>query len=132
MLAKFDSKSYFNPHSLVIYTRWDKLSFLGKNTYGKIVENNQPSLPFWKTNLKTKLNILIIQTSFHIKKSFSNSSAFFCNNSWRLKAVNYFRKTLYLRRLAGFWLRFSVSHFKYPSLLWLSDVVCERFFIHLF
>ena len=68
MLAKFDSKSYFNPHSLVIYTRWDKLSFLGKNTYGKIVENNQPSLPFWKTNLKTKLNILIIQTCHFISR----------------------------------------------------------------
>ena len=36
MLAKFDITIYLNLHSLVPHTRRNKLSFLGKQRYGKI------------------------------------------------------------------------------------------------
>ena len=34
----------------------------------------------------------------------------FCENSWRLLAVNYFRKMIQLRCLTGFWIHFCICY----------------------
>ena len=37
----WENLMYFNPHSLIIHTRFDKLSFLGRKSFGKIHEKHQ-------------------------------------------------------------------------------------------
>ena len=44
----------------------------------------------------------------------------FCKNSSRLKAVCFFRKTLYLRLLAGFCIRFQITSYLFLNLIYFG------------
>ena len=72
-----------------------------RNIYNTILDKYT-----WYIPVFINLQSIGLRSVFRACQTCVTNAFFFCKNSKRLKAVNYFYKKLHLRYLAGFWMRF--------------------------
>ena len=78
--------------------------------------------PFWDSllGLNTEWYFIFLNFLDNCRGVFGTtpiiSNEVFCENSYQLKAINYFHKTLHLRCSAGFWIRLWIEYSVQPNM----------------